>query len=62
MFDNLKTLTIEGKSVAKLSLNGRLVWESSSNNVSRNALLTADDKLFMTTDGKYFVVKAEDNI
>ena len=30
MFDNLKTLTIEGKSVAKLSINGITVWESLS--------------------------------
>lgn len=58
MFDKIKTLIIEGKSVKNISINGKTVWESTPSNV----LLTADDKLFMTTNGKYFVVKAEDNI
>lgn len=30
MFDNLKTLIIEGKTVAKLSINGKTIWESLS--------------------------------
>ena len=57
MFDNLKTLIIEGKSVATLSINGKTVWKSLPNNV----LLTADDKLFVTANEKYFVVKVEEN-
>ena len=57
MFDNLKTLIIEGKSVEKLSINGKTIWEAFPN----NALLTADNQLFVTANDNYFVVKVEEN-
>ena len=57
MFDKVKTLIIEGKSVEKLAINGKTVWEAFPN----NALLTADNQLFMTADDDYFVVKVEEN-
>lgn len=60
MFDNLKTLIMEGKSVQKLSINGKTVWESITNNVPDNVLLTADNELFMTANERYFVVKVEE--
>lgn len=63
MFDNLKTLILEGKSVVKLSIDGKIVWESSvnTNPVPRNALRTANNKMFLTTNGRYFVVEVEEN-
>lgn len=57
MFNNLKTLIIDGKTVAILSINGVTVWRS----VPSNVLQTADNMLFMTADGKYFGTKAEEN-
>lgn len=57
MFNNLKTLIINGKTVVNLSINGITVWNSASNKV----LLTADNMLFMTANEKYFGIKAEEN-
>lgn len=61
MFDNLKTLIIEGKTVVKLSINGKTVWESSTNTVPYNVLRTVDNKMFLTANGRYFVVEVEEN-
>lgn len=57
MFNNLKTLIIDGKTVATLSINGVIVWKS----IPSIVLLTADNMPFMTANGKYFGTKAEEN-
>lgn len=60
MFDNLKTLIIDGKKVTSLSINDKIVWRASTNTVPRNVLRTVNNKMFMTADGRYFVVEVEE--
>ena len=57
MLDKLKTLVIDGKAVASLSIDGKTVWES----VPSNVLRTVDNKLFTTVNGRYFVVEVEES-
>jgi hypothetical protein len=50
-FSNLDTLTIEGKAVESLTLDGDLLWEATKS-------MTVDDDGVLSLSGKAFTVDA----
>lgn len=51
-FSNLDTLTIEGKAVESLTLDGDLLWEATKS-------MTVDDDGVLSLSGKAFTVDAD---